>query len=123
MNIYKSNSFLHLPNTFSIFLMLLCLLSDEINTYYIKCCDCTCSYTYIVLAIILSQFHEIVLVKSFYFMMSLLIYNLTSTPTHPLIQTNKISHRGSDSEIVLRAQKPVLAFEPNCVVYIFIDTA
>ena len=43
--------------------------------------------------------------------------------THPLIQTNKISHRGSDSEIVLRAQKPVMAFEPNCVVYIFIDTA
>ena len=34
MNIYKSNSFLHLPNTFSIFLMLLCLLSDEINTLY-----------------------------------------------------------------------------------------
>ena len=34
MIIYKSNSFLHLPNTFSIFLMLLCLLSDEINTLY-----------------------------------------------------------------------------------------
>ena len=34
MNIYKSNSFLHLPNTISIFLMLLCLLSDEINTLY-----------------------------------------------------------------------------------------
>ena len=34
MNIYQSNSFLHLPNTFSIFLMLLCLLSDEINTLY-----------------------------------------------------------------------------------------
>ena len=34
MNIYKSNSFLHLPNTFSIFLMLRCLLSDEINTLY-----------------------------------------------------------------------------------------
>ena len=34
MNIYKSNSFLHLPNTFSIFLMLLCLLSDKINTLY-----------------------------------------------------------------------------------------
>ena len=33
-NIYKSNSFLHLPNTFSIFLLLLCLLSDEINTLY-----------------------------------------------------------------------------------------
>ena len=34
MNIYKSNSFLHLSNTFSIFLMQLCLLSDEINTLY-----------------------------------------------------------------------------------------
>ena len=34
VNIYKSNSFLHLPNTFSIFLMLFCLLSDEINTLY-----------------------------------------------------------------------------------------
>ena len=52
----KRNCFLHLPNTFSIFfqffLLLLCLLSDEINTY-IKCSDCTRSYTYIVLAIIL----------------------------------------------------------------------
>ena len=55
--------------------------------------------------------------------------------THPLIQTNKISHRGADSEIVLRAQKPLLAGEPNCVqkpllagepncvVYILVDTA
>ena len=34
MNIYISNSFLHLPNTLSIFVMLLCLLSDEINTLY-----------------------------------------------------------------------------------------
>ena len=50
-NVYKSNSFLHLPNTFSFFLLLLCLLSDEINTY-IKCSDFTCSYTYIVLAFI-----------------------------------------------------------------------
>ena len=33
-NIYKSISFLHLANTFSIFLLLLCLLSDEINTLY-----------------------------------------------------------------------------------------
>ena len=50
-NIYKSNSFLHLPNTLKKKLLLLCLLSDEIDTY-IKCSDCTCSYTYIVLAII-----------------------------------------------------------------------
>ena len=42
--------------------------------------------------------------------------------THLLIQTYKISHRGIDSEIVLRAQKPLLACEPNCVVYIFVDT-
>ena len=64
---------------FQIFVLLLCLLSDEINTY-IKCSDYTCSYTYIVYTYyIFCQFHEIVLIKSFYFMMSLLIYNLTST--------------------------------------------
>ena len=43
--------------------------------------------------------------------------------THSLIQTNKILHTGADSEIVLRTQKPLLAGEPNCVVYIFVDIA
>ena len=52
----KVTVFLHLPlehKNFKfvlILLLLLCLLSDEINKY-IKCSDCTCSYTYIVLAI------------------------------------------------------------------------
>ena len=51
----KVTVFLHLPlehvlNFVLIFLLLLCLLSDEINIY-IKCSDCTYSYTYIVLAI------------------------------------------------------------------------
>ena len=51
----KVTVFLHLPlehvfNFVLILLLLLCVLSDGINKY-IKCSDCTCSYTYIVLAI------------------------------------------------------------------------
>ena len=62
-----------------------------------------------------SQSHEIVLIKCVYFMISLLNTQFNKY-VHPLIQTNKISHRGADSEIVLRAQKPLVAGEPNCVV-------
>jgi len=54
-------------------------------------------------------------------MIHLLTNNLTNT--HPLIQTTNISNRGADSEIILRAQNPLLTDEQNCVVYMFIDTA
>ena len=77
----KVTLFLHLPNTFSFFYCCFaCYLMKYIHI----------SSAVIVLVVILilclplffSQFHEIVLVKSFYFMVSLLIYNLTSIPTH-----------------------------------------
>ena len=66
-----------------------------------------------------SQTHQIVLIK--YFLIYIVFtYIQFNKYTHLLIQTNKISHRGADSEIVLRAQKPLLAGEPNCVVYIYL---
>ena len=37
----------HVFNFVLILLLLLCLLSDEINNY-IKCSDCTCSYIFVV---------------------------------------------------------------------------
>ena len=65
-------------------------------------------------------------------MLSLLLYNLIKY-THPLIQTNKISHRGADSEIVSRAlEKMVMngrAFSvffseyiADCILIIYTDT-